>query len=202
LFSLGSVNRTEAVTVCYDNICGIFCQKLCALVEFPMCAFFKLFTVNFYKRVVFLASDMTRGAMFDRISGINAASFDLSNVKDMTVGTDYNGFSMEDGETYIVMLYVTDENGKGFVTDPAIVVYVEKEENVGGDGEEDDEIDEELEGAFAKDLDSEFGYDDLDEDEESIDDDDDFNLDLDDSDIDDDDDEDEQLDDDDDDDLI
>ena len=66
--------------------------------------------------------------------------------------------------------------------------------------EEDDEIDEELEGAFAKDLDSEFGDDDLDEDEESIDIDDDFDdVNVDDDDIDDEDDEDDYADEDDDD---
>ena len=68
--------------------------------------------------------------------------------------------------------------------------------------EEDDEIDEELEGAFAKDLDSEFGDDDLDEDDIVEDDDeDDFNVNLDDEDLDDDD-EDDIVDDDDDEDLI
>ena len=66
--------------------------------------------------------------------------------------------------------------------------------------EEDDEIEEELEGAFAKDLDSEFGDDDLDEDEEAIDIDDDFDdVNVDDDDIDDEDDEDDYADEDDDD---
>lgn len=51
--------------------------------------------------------------------------------------------------------------------------------------DEDEEIDEELEGAFAKDLDSDFSDDDLEDDDiESMDDEDDFNVDLEDEDLD------------------
>lgn len=65
--------------------------------------------------------------------------------------------------------------------------------------EEDDEIDEELEGAFAKDLENEFDDEDLDDEEISEDLDDDFDIDLDDEDIDDEEDEEDFVDDDDDD---
>lgn len=67
--------------------------------------------------------------------------------------------------------------------------------------EEDDEIDEELEGAFAKDLENEFDDEEEEYEEESIDDDDDFDL-IDDDDFDDDDEDDEEDDDEDDDDDL
>ncbi len=73
---------------------------------------------------VFLASDHEQGAVYEREEGINADTYDLSGLSPMTVGAEYNGFAMTAGNSYDVVLYVTDENGKGFASDPYIRVNV------------------------------------------------------------------------------
>ncbi len=73
---------------------------------------------------VFLASDHEQGAVYERAESIGADTFDLSGLSPMTVGAEYNGFAMTAGNSYDVVLYVTDENGNGFESDPSIRVNV------------------------------------------------------------------------------
>lgn len=100
---------------------------------------------------VFLESNPEEGAKYYRKELNKAKKFDLSGVTEMKVGKTYEGFAMEPGESYIIMLYAKDTNGVGIedvnprtkeFEGPSILVHVEDEDSRSWDDmfiESDDE---------------------------------------------------------------
>ena len=96
-------------------------------------------TLNAVQVSVLLAANPKEGAMYKRLEGIGESAFELSTIPTMTVGDSYNGFAMEAGKSYIVMLYAQDSNGSGFVDQnqnpelyegPSILVHVKESTSV------------------------------------------------------------------------